>query len=390
MATATMTVLDAVLKYDYLGPIQDQLNNDTILMNKVQKSSKEVVGKQVWMPLRFSRNAGVGARAENGTLPAAGYQQYKETTFPTKTVYGRVEISGKTIRATRNDRGAFIRAARSELEGMVTDLRDDINRQLFTGSTGQIALISSGATSAVQAVTSTQYMFEGMVIDIDTDLNCVILSVDSETQITLTASITTVTNDIIRRAGVTSGVELQGLGEIISNSGTIQNLAPGTYPWWKANVIGADASPLQLSEIDMEKAVDQAEERGGKIDYVITSFAGRREYFKLLQSQKRFADMQAVTLRGGFRAILFNDIPVVVDRHCQRTASVTRFYFIDSSKLGHYRMADFDWMQEDGAIWARIVGSSGREAYEATLVYDAEFATSARRQLAALLGVAIS
>ncbi len=385
-----MTVLDAVLKYDYLGPIQDQLNNDTILMNKVKKSSKEVVGKSVWMPLRFSRNTGVGARAENGTLPAAGFQQYKETNFPTKNVYGRVEITGKTIRATRNDRGAFLRAARSELEGMVTDLRDDINRQLFTGSTGQIAIITSGATSATQAVSSTQYMFEGMLLDIDNDAGVTILTVDSETQITLTGSITTVTNDVIRRAGVASGQELQGLGEIVSNTGTIQGINPTNFAWWKANVIGSDASPASLNEIDMEKAVDQAEEKGGKIDYVITSFAGRREYFKLLQSQKRFADMQAVTLRGGFRAILFNDIPVVVDRHCQRTAAVTRFYFLDSSKLGHYRMADFDWMQEDGAIWARIVGSSGREAYEATLVYDAEFATNARRQLSALLGVAIS
>src|SRR5262249_20958285 len=113
MATATMTVLDAVLKFDYLGPIQDQLNNDTILMNKVRKSSEEVVGKQVILPLRFGRNTGVGARAENATLPIAGFQQYLDAQFPTKTVYGRVEISGKTIRATRNDRGAFVRAARS-------------------------------------------------------------------------------------------------------------------------------------------------------------------------------------------------------------------------------------------------------------------------------------
>jgi hypothetical protein len=386
----TLTTLDAVMKIDYLGPIRDQLNNDTILMNKIRKSSEEVVGKLVQIPLRFGRNTGVGTRAENAVLPTSGNQQYKETTFPTKSTYGRVEITGKTIRATRNDKGAFVRAARSELEGMATDLRDDINRQLFTGPSGVLAQISSGATSATQAVTSTQYMFEGMLIDIDTDLNNTINTIDSDTQITLNASITTATNDNIFRAGVAINTEMNGLNTIVSNTGTLQNINPATFSWWKANVIGADASPVQLSEVDMEKSVDLAEEKGSKIDYVITSFSGRREYFKLLQSQKRFADMQAVTLRGGFRAILFNDIPVVVDRHSQRTATVTRMYFLDSTKLGHYRMADFDWMQEDGAIWCRIPGSSGKENYEATLVYDSEFATTARRHLSALLGIAVS
>ena len=386
-----LTEAAAILKNDYIGPIRSNLNNKTILKNKIRKSSDEVVGEQVWLPLHSGRNSGVGARAYNGTLPAAGSQQYKEAKFDTKNVYGRIKIYGKVMRATRSDKGAFLRAVKSEIKGMVDDLSDDENRQLNTGSTGVIATIGAGANSATQRVDSTQYFFPGMVVTIAGVGDATVESITNDTTVVFTAIVNTGGGgQAIRRQGVSSGEELNGLAEIVNNTGSLQGINPANVgeTFWKANVFGSDGSPVPLDELDMEEAVDEAEKKGGEVDYIYTSYTGRREYYKLLQSQKRFPD--TVTLKGGFKAVMFNDIALVVDKHCKEDSTKTRMYFLSSKHLGHYRMADYDWMQEDGAILARIPGASGEDAYEATLVLDSEFATDFRAAHSVLLGIARS
>jgi len=157
---------------------------------------------------------------------------------------------------------------------------------------------------------------------------------------------------------------------------------------WKGNVFGSDASPVVLNEDDMQEAQDDAEKKGGEVDLVVTSYLGRRKYVALLASQKRYTTPQTGKLKGGFEYIDFNNIPLVTDRHCQEDGTKTRMYFLSLKSLGIYRMADFDWMKEDGNILARQVGASATEAYEATLVCDVEFATDARRHNSVLKGIA--
>lgn len=387
---ATMATLQDILKNFYIGPIRENLNKATVLLAQLKKSSTEVVGEQVILPLHFGRNWGVGARGTNGTgtLPTARNQQYDKAFFTTKDVYGRINISGKTIRATKTDRGAFLRSVTSETKGMTEDLSSDVNRQLYGSGDGLLTLINGAANSAVQTVDSTQYLEEGMHIDIGADLDQTILSIDSETQITMTAVVNTADNDTIRITGTGATDELNGLALITSNAGTLQNIDPTTVSIWKGNVFGSDAAPAVLSEDDMQEAQDAAEIRGGKVDMIITSFLGRRKYIALLASQKRYTTPAVGKLKGGYSYIDFNEIPLVVDRHCQASSTATRFYFLTLKDLGLYRMADFDWMKEDGNILARQVGANATESYEGTLVCDVEFATTARRHQSVLLGVA--
>jgi hypothetical protein len=389
---ATMSTLQAILKNFYIGPVRTQLNNATVLLANLKKSSKEVVGEQTVLPLHVGRNHGVGARGTNGTgtLPTARNQQFTKAYFTTKDVYGRVQISGKTIRATKTDKGAFQRATETELKGMVSDLSSNINRQLYGTGDGLLTLCNGGATSATVAVDSTQYLEAGMYIDIGGDTDCLINSVDSETQITLNAAITYVDNDTIRIAGTGATDELNGLALITDSAGTLQNVNPSTYTIWKGVESGADASPVPLTEDDMQQVQDSIEENGGKVGMIVTSYAGRRQFINLLTSQKRFTTPQSGKLKGGFSYVDFNDIPLTVDRHCQRSATATRMYFLSMDNIGIYRMADFEWMQEDGAVMARQVGASATEAYEATLVCDMELATDARRFQGRLEGIQVS
>ena len=398
MAT-TMSTLQDVLKNFYIGPIRNQLNMATVLLAQMKKSSKEVVGEQVILPLHVGRNWGVGARGVTGTgtLPTARNQQYDKAYFTTKDVYGRIQISGKTIRATKTDRGSFLRSVSSETKGMVEDLGNDINRQLYLDGSGDLATVSTGASSATQTFTSTQYLEEGMYLDFYDDTATItantaelVSAVNSSTSVTMGASISTGTNDTVKITGVTATDELNGLDLITASAGELENIDPSLVPIWKGNPFGDDTSPQVISEDDMQEAQDTCEKKGGAVDLIVTSYEGRRKYVALLAQQKRFASPYSGQLKGGFKAIDFNDRPLTVDRHCQSSPTSTRMYFLTMKSLALYRMADFDWMKEDGNILARQVGSNAQEAYEGTLVCDMEFGTDARRKNAVYKGISVA
>ncbi|MBW2148127.1 MAG: phage major capsid protein [Deltaproteobacteria bacterium] len=128
---ATLNNISNALKEFYLPAIREQLNTDTILLKRLARDEVNVSGKEAVILLHTGRNKGIGARADGGALPSAGYQHYTQAKVPMKYNYGRIELSGPTIKATRDDQGGWKRMVNAEIEGMVRDLRKDVNRQLW-------------------------------------------------------------------------------------------------------------------------------------------------------------------------------------------------------------------------------------------------------------------
>jgi len=90
----TLSNFDAALKVDYLPVIREQLNHSTILLDKVQRNEKDVLGKQWQLVAHYQRNAGIGAGSETG-LPTAGNQAYKNPYGNVRYNRGRIQVSGK-------------------------------------------------------------------------------------------------------------------------------------------------------------------------------------------------------------------------------------------------------------------------------------------------------
>jgi len=136
---AILSNYDEALKVFYLPAIQEQLNHDTILADMIDTNEDDVSGKEATIECHYGRTRGTGARGDGGALPDADYQKFKTATVPMRYIYGRITVSGPTIKATRDERGSYAKALDTEIAGVVTDLKKEVNRMLWGAGYGVIA-----------------------------------------------------------------------------------------------------------------------------------------------------------------------------------------------------------------------------------------------------------
>ena len=381
MSGTTLTTLDDILKVQYLGPIRDQLNNSSVLYSRLEKNSDSVVGKNFTIPLHYGRNEGVGARGEGTALPAAGNQAYKDCIVPMRYQYGRIQITGPTIKASRSNEGAFVRAVDSEMRGLEKDMKASMNRQAFGDGTGLLATVAaSGSGTSTVVVDSTAKLRVGMPIDIIVKTTGAATAGVAGTSVASITDTTTFTiaDTLAGSPAATYGVyiagsrnnEMMGLSGIVSATATLQGLAVADYPWWKAKVLANSGSNRAISDTLLQTAIDTLEANSsGMCTAMYTSFGVRRAYQALLTATKQLVNTQE--LKGGYKAITYNDLPIIADKD----APANKIFVVDENELQVFRLGDFDWMQEDGAILSRV---SGYDAYEAVLYVYQELGTSMR------------
>jgi hypothetical protein len=401
---------DAVLKNYYLGPIREQLNQKAVLMFAAEddgepRSSKgetfpfrglsreseriEYAGKKWIIPAHKSRNEGVGAIDEGGPIPVPGQQGYEDLEDVLRHNLGSIEITRYAIRLSRRKPGAFIRLLEAETEGLVKDLRKDVNRQGYGVQTGALAaVVADGANTAT--VDSVQYLRVGMRVDaVDSTNDAVLFSnrvinaINPSTKIvTYSGADATVTaNHRLVRTGNWKK-EIHGLGNLINSTGTIHSVdstAAGNE-YWKS-VVFSNAG-LPWNEDLGQQTLDGVGTSGqGEVEVIITTRGVRRRYLNTLKSEKRFTDKESVVLRGGFKALMFNEYPLVYDDDCPKgtmwylnTDALAWIFLPDGDQPGNW-----DWVDDDGAILTRKADRT--DAFEGYLAADHNLAVTARNQL---------
>lgn len=145
------------LKLYYLPGLQYQLNNANPILAVMDRDQKSVVGSEIRMALRYGRHGGIGNRTDDGDLPTPRSRQTKQAKWETKNIFGHIQISDKTMRASRGD-GAFISLLEADLEDALTDAKDDIERQLFGDSTGKMATCGVNTASNEIEVDDTRFL----------------------------------------------------------------------------------------------------------------------------------------------------------------------------------------------------------------------------------------
>ena len=411
---------DAVLKDYYLGPIREQLNQRAILLwgpsdsddgqgsggssnsagdnvswRGLSKESEgvEFAGRQWVLPAHVSRNEGVGAIAEGGVLPIAGQQGWVDLKDSLKHNVGTIKLTRYAIRLSERNPGAFLRLLEAETKGLVKDIRKDVNRQAWGNQTGSLAAVTADGANTV-TVDSVQYLRVNMVIDlVDSTNDTVLASARTITAINPTTKVVTYSGaDVAATANhrlVRTGnwkKEINGLANLINDTGTIHNIdsTVATNSWWKSTV--KDGGAATFSEDLGQQVVDAVGTAGnGEVEILITTRGIRRRYANTLTSQKRFNDAQSVTLRGGFKALMFNEMPLVFEDDCPKGT----MWFLNADAMMWVYLngkEGWDWVDDDGAVLSRATDRS--DAFEAYLAADHDLAVTNRNQLGKIYNLA--
>lgn len=387
MATgpSTLAKVSNILKEVYEPGVNDQLQSEVLTLRRIEKTAEgtgtnSVGGKYVRFAVRLGRNHGVGARSEYEVLPQARAQDYKDAQVGLAYFYGAVSLTGQTLELADTDTQAFASALDLEMNGMQETLAKDMNRQVY-GSSSAIMSTANGAGSTTTFVTTPgdgKYLENGMFIDIwdtsaagfmtggpftITDVSDNAAGTVRTVTYTPASGAATASGDTIRRQGssidATTGKEISGFTQIISNAGTLFNIDPTVAGQgaWRSTVNSNAGTPRALSEALMIKLVHDIRVQGARPSVIFTSLGVQRQYFLLLSQQREFVNTQTFT--GGFEGLAFagagGQIPVVEDVD----APDGKMWFVTEKELKLYQNHDWKWMDREGSKWKQGISISG-------------------------------
>jgi hypothetical protein len=395
VAGATLTTLSNILKDFYLPPVVEQLNNEVLLFQRLESRSEDLFGKQAIVPVHTARNGGIGPAAEGAALPSAGSQSYQRAIYDLKYFYGRVGVTGPSIAKTSSEAGAFLRALKSELDGIRNDLKKDVARQAYGSGLGNGLIAKCGTTTAANVVVlssaesvKTGHLCVGMVVDIGTAPGATsvatarnITAVDT-TNGTITidgAAVTTSSSHFVARSGAGAN-EMLGVTEFVNATanvavGGLDPSVAGNSVWDNPRLMNG-GTPRAISLDLIAQAAAQSRAQGGETSLMIGSLAMERAIFLLLQSQVRYSDPDK--LDGGFKAIEVMGKPFVADID----APWGRINFLDEKQIKVFRSRDWHFLDEDGLTLRQV---SGYDKWEAILAMYANVGPI-RRNTSVVLG----
>lgn len=374
-----------LLKNWYAGAIVSQFNDEIPFYGKMQKGNEKAAGLQVVRALGARRNQGIGATSDGGALPNIGVQTTIQATIAFKLNYLRFGITGPMMKASQGDKAAFAADMDNEMSRGVTDLKNDVNRQLLWDGSGTLATVAANAVaSTVISITgrestsaALQFLDIGSAIDIYSSAGALKASNVSVTNtsgsinalsatLTLSSAVTVAATDVIVRAG-SFGNEIQGVlySQSATQTSTIYGVDRSAYQNFQGNPISGAGGQLTLDLL--QQTLNAARYRGGEdIDLVMCDFNTERMYNKLLVADRRYVVQGAEKVKGDgtFSSkeksyLEWAGVPVVPDKDCPQ-----RFMMLSSKTWKKYVLSELEWASESGA---ELIAQPGTDAYEGRL-----------------------
>ena len=341
--------------------------------------------------------------AEGEGLPTAGSQGVTNLLIPIAHLKGRIQLSYEVMRASRSDKGAFVRAMDLEQKGLVNDVARQRNRALAGYGSEILAVITTGATSTLQTIENPggvsgtvnpgRFLKPNMVVVVMDSTGTTIRSTQVETVVsvsgavlTLSASTATTTGDIITLG--TSSLVSTGQGSYddasmgilgIVDTSTYVTTIFGLNRTTTANAFFDSQVLTSVGTINsdiLQRGIDNCEEVSGEmIDKFICHSSVRREISKLTEADRRYAsddkphNYDAGNLAGANKKDLtFNGWSFRTDKDMAYNTLVG----VNTSHLSWLPETKGEWAEDDGTILLRVANV---DAYEARFRVSENFAS---------------
>jgi len=411
-SSATLTTLTSILKEHYLPPVVDQLNNEVLALQilDIDKEHIDLEGLKAIVPLHDRRSGGIGSRDEGDDLPTAGAQGYRRAEYNLKYHYGRIQVSGQSIQHSKSGAGAFLRAYKSELDGIRNDLAQEFARQVYGAGDGRIQQCAAGGPSATVNMSDGEalqkgFLYIGMLVDVGTAADPDTLVAGSEVididlsanTITISSSITTTTSHYVYRAGnvnPTSGAVKEmdaGFQKLISTSantvGTL-NAASAGFKFWDnlRETTGGALTFAGNSGPSLMYNANRVFNSGVRADMlkVIMSPGLSRRLFELTEFKGSVQFVNSNTLQGGFEELSFSvgssAMKVVTDRQ----APWGKVYFVPTKHIKVFSPGDWDFLAKDGQA---VKWVQNKDAFQSVLFRYANMGTDKRNNSLVISGL---
>jgi hypothetical protein len=360
MATQTLSTADAVLKDLYRGPIIEQTNYKTFMLDMIERDSESIdfTGRRAIFPTHMRGNPSSTSHSEGGTLATPGAQTYLDAIVAIRDHNAGMEITDKAIKLATSNEGAFVNLLDNDTKLLAKDFKKKLNTDVFGDGTGLLAtLTSSPAGATTFTVDSRQRLAIGQVIDVLNKTTgaagaagVTITAINtSNNTITVDTSITATTSTFgVYKEGSRNNT-FDGLQNITGTSRTLHSINSATAGNEAWNGFRRAASGATVGEDLIQQLLDDIGGGGnGEADYVIQSRPARRRLAATYQSQKRFNDAKATEIHGGYTAIWVNETPVIIDDDVPRGWT----FALSKDAFKWAQVDDPDWLQkQDGQIW---------------------------------------
>lgn len=366
MAVDNIALATEALKSFYLHGLRNQINDSSAILAEMERNEESVSGSEIVMALKYGRNGGVGNRADTGDMPTSNPRKRKQARWETKNVFAHIQISDKTIAASRNKAGAFADLLEADLDDAKTDAMDSVSRQIFGNGTGVVATITTGVTGVTFTCSGgVDNLSEGQYVDIyDTTLvtakatarEISAVNYDSNTFTITGANVTVIATDQVVVAG-SLNEELTGFGAVFTAGNTLYDVNRASFPFFNPHVYALDG---ELDEVAIQGRIDEVEKRaGGKTNFLSGSYGVRRAFQNLMTATRQIVD--SVSLKGGYSALKYNNMPFTVDKYNPKNT----LFGLDMDTWANYHMGDWDWIADGGGAILHLM--TGKAQYEATL-----------------------
>lgn len=321
------------------GKMTDQLADQNIIYKAFKKEvdMKPVEGVVLYKAAEYSRHTGIGARPEGGQIPVPGRRKAKQYSITLKNLYATTSFTGQVFEQMDTDKAAFAKTVSHQIETLKKDWLKDFNRQIWGKGTGALCLTNGAGVGTATLVLKTpyfgsyptQFLYEGQRIDIWTTestggsnsvVGVEILSVDSETQVTLVSTQTWADNSFVFLE-LNRNNEITGIQSMVDD-GTFKDnyfgITRSTNRFWKSLVLKNGGTPRAITESLVLDALSKIGKEDG-VNLLCTNFELFNALAKTQLSIKRYnLDMggKVGAIPAGYDGLNISNKMLYADQDC--------------------------------------------------------------------------